>query len=678
MNPATAAPCRRPGLSRLLALILGLVLASIPLAAPHPAQAATPGRMIVIGGWPVGSFVTSTGAYAYCIEPGAVLPAGAQKQRKTVGSLPGYSAYTFDQSGWKGTVTSGPLSGKRLRQINYVLWKHGRTKSTATAVAVQLAVWILRGDPGAEAWLEHHLDWVREHGGQSRIDRAQEMVAEAKAKAVVATAPKPGALKIAQGDDPGTGTVAYPAGTTQLQIDGGEFAGGAQKVQLNGGKAGSLAWRSIAKGDEWQGEHTVEITGKWSLKASGWPARVTVHPPVVAKQQRLAAGVGPVTSTFSGRLSASETVELRFQPVLSTRVPQRLLSAGKDRFSDTVEFDIAEGSEPWPSRDAGEGAEGEGADDSSAAEFVPIVAEGVVYGPFDTPQRVSGEPPAGAPVAGHARLLADRGPGEYRVESDDRPRGSGYYYWVWSIREEAQTPEVRSGGLLPSGYRFADDFGLVEEGQVVPTALRWSTRLVQRRLVDDGARLLELRDTITVRPRSGWLRDAEGAVIPVRIRLTVYRSDARPERAAHAPRTAERVAHSLVEVNERALRGVRSDVIPLPAGTRGWVTVQACLRHEDQPRKWQGYTEEWCDDYGVPAETARIVSGSAAPPDALRLAETGSDAASRDDGSGPLLGVGLLYSGVSSLLIGGLVRQIRARRRRDSSAFAGTVQHPYT
>lgn len=686
-RPRSRSPRGRLPLA-LGALLVGVGLAAASLVTPPPADAATEGRMITIGGWPVGAFRSSSGRYVYCLEPGAVEPSGAQKSARTVSELPAYRAYTFDQSGWDGTVASGSLSGGKLRQINYVLWEHGRTKSASTAVAVQLAVWMLRGDPGAKKWLAHHLDWVKKHGGQKYIDRAEEFVDEARRKAVAAAAPKPAPLKIEQGAEPGTGTVGYPAGTTRLSIDGGVFDEGGTTLKVRDGKAGRAAWRASpqmsAQTGEWRGDAEVSITGKWSLAARGWPAKVSLQPPVVALQQRLASGIGPVSSTFSGVLAGTERVESSFEPVLSTLVETRILTAGEDPFVDTVELDVAEGSNPWPSRRTG-----------GETEFMPLLAEGTVYGPFEQPQSIGAEVPDGAPVAGNAVLRAERGPGAYRVESASMPSGSGYYYWVWRIREEDQPAELRSSGLLPGGYDFADDFGLADEGHVVPTALRWSTELARREL---GVAETELIDRLAVRAEGGtWLRDEHGEPVPARIRFTAFHSESEPEQQAAAPEGARRIAERIVEVDAGAgdekIRNdaddsgvggeagggtgspVQSVALELPVLRAGWVTVQACLREEDQSEEWRGHIEEWCDDYGVPAETAKLSASAPreAPepeqPRRPRLAETGAAGSPGFIGAPRLselsgLAAGLLGAGSAVLLVGGLLRSSTRRRSR--------------
>src|SRR5690554_5425553 len=126
----------------LIAVLIGAGIVTAPHGAEPRAEAAVVGRMLAIGGWEIGAFLSSTGHYVYCIEPGATDPTGNQQAPRRMSSLPGYSGSTFDPTGWSGPVTSSALSGDKLRQINYVLTRHGNTTDAGTAVVVQLAIWI--------------------------------------------------------------------------------------------------------------------------------------------------------------------------------------------------------------------------------------------------------------------------------------------------------------------------------------------------------------------------------------------------------------------------------------------------------------------------------------------------------------------------------------------------------
>lgn len=602
----------RRGPLRIIAAALLLVWAA--LAVLHdgpPAAAANRGYMVDIGGWMVGTFVSSNGAHTYCVEPGTSEPVAAQRSPRETGTLPGYTGYQPDATGWNAKVTSGPASGETVRRMNYVMWQYGRTTNADQAASVQLAIWLIRDDPGVRDWLEHRLKWVRDHGRGDLIKRAETYVAEARAQARAPQNPSPGALTLRDskvsadetGVVTGTGTVAYPAGTTRLTISGAEFAGGKTSLAISGGRAGSVSWQARLHSEKWEREHRVSVSGAWEAKKSGWPASVVVHPASQENQQWLGSGVSPVDETVRADLkSVTVALDSQFSPELTTEVPERFVERESGVFSDTVSVTVGEGSAPWAARRNPEGD----------AEFAPVTAEGELFGPFDTPLEESEAPPEGAPVAAHAEIVADRGPGTYEVDADP-PVSSGYYSWVWSVREDRQTEEIRAAELLPNGYAFSDRFGVEAEGQTVPTALRWTTQLVESRIGLDDMRV---RDRLTPESAHGpWLRDAEGHPLPAVLTLTAYHSAAEPEQSAEVPEDATVIGSTQVTVGADG-ETVEAEPIDVPFETRGWVTVRTCLNRDEQVEESREYFEEWCDDYGIPSETAKI-----APPEVVTEAQ---------------------------------------------------------
>lgn len=578
-----------------LAVVLGLSIVVLGGPGQTPASAYTPGRMLDFNGWPVGTFQLANGQFVYCVEPGANPPNQTQQWADVVDELRGYSIDMSDVTGWSGQVSTAPISGEPLRRINYVLSTHGDTQSADTAVAVQFAIWMLREGAGEAAWLAHHIAWVEQHGGMSQMNAARALVAEAIAIALPPSPPSPTALHLREEGDFGEGVVAYPAGATELRISGGAFADGSTVMTLDGSAAGEVSWRAHLHPSGWQRLNHVRVSGSWSLPSRGWPAQLEVYPSLVPEEQTLSWAVGPVSETYSGEWAPVEiAIDTQFSPVLSTQVVERWLPRERTPFADRVTLSVGEDSAPWAQRVHGEGG----------YTFAPIVANGVVYGPFNRPQTLSDSVPVGAPIAGTARLVADRGPGSYEITSAHVPDESGYYYWVWEVAETTQLPEVRSAQLLAADYRFTDRFGLVEEGHVTATRLRWNTELLSNEVTIDQ---LHLTDRLTATLHGGaWLRDETGARIPARIRLSVYESSQMPRQQSELPVGAQEIARGFIEVNAPN-RTITSDPIALPEGTRGWVTIRACLVAEDQQERWRGYVEEWCDDYGVPAETARIV-----------------------------------------------------------------------
>ncbi|XPP25578.1 MAG: hypothetical protein ACNYNX_07945 [Leucobacter sp.] len=456
--------CRNTAYRRIRALIAGLLVLLTGLAlcahlfGTTSSHAAGDGQMLSYGGWTVGTRQLASGEFVYCIEPGALTPAGAQLAPAEVDELRAYSFFTYDDTGWSGVTSSGPVSGESLRRINYVLSQYGEAPDAAHAVAVQFAIWLLRESPGEAAWLDHHIAWVQAHGGAAEIARARALADEARLAAVAPLRATPTPLQLSAGEELGTGTVSYPVGTVELRLEGAVFADGSETLTLDGTAAGVAHWTAQLHAEIWEGHREVGVTGRWDLSQAGWPARLLIYPAEITSEQTLAWAVGPVEEGHSGDFERSSiAIDTVFEPVLSTRVVQRLLIADDDPFADTVTLGVAADSSAWPAR-PGEG---------EAVEYLPLRIEGVVYGPFEEVQPVSAEAPDDAPVAGRAELLADRGPGSYEVTASRLPSESGYYYWVWTVSDAGQDSAIRAAGLLPEGYRFADDFGLPAEQHLV-------------------------------------------------------------------------------------------------------------------------------------------------------------------------------------------------------------------
>lgn len=573
-------------------LVLTLLLMLLMIERIPAARAAESADVVSIAGWELGNFRSSNGEIVYCLEPGGRMPAGAQREPALVSELPAFWTTSFDQTGWSGAVSSAAAGGDTIRRMNYLLSVHGATRDPRAAAAVQLAVWLVRPDPGTDAWMKHHIIWAETHGAADIVQRARALASEARTNAVPVRIELPGALELRADDGFRSGELSYPSGTTSVTIAGARFPDGSTTRTIVDGAAGTVAWRAELHADGWERKRTVTAEGAWKVSKAQWPDSLRLHPPTVDAQQRLGAGIGPGQARREGRFEPTSLEhDERFEPVLTTRVPQVDLIRERDRFADTVTLAIEEQGRPWPWRMKG-----------GEVEHAPVRAEGTVYGPFAQAPVEGERVPAGAPVAARATLLASRGPGEYSVSADSAPDEAGYYVWVWRIRGDRQPQDVRSAGLIDPEYRFQDRFGVSEEQHRVATALRWTTRISA-----DGLRWDHrgFSDRVTVELQHGaWLRDENGDRIPARIRLTAYGSEQRPERRAEPPADAPELAASFVEVNAPGV--VESEPMELPHGTRGWVTVQACLRQEDQDPRAAGAFEDWCDDYGIPDETAEI------------------------------------------------------------------------
>lgn len=636
------APERRPRRRlRLLSTLLAVPLL-LPAAA-SAAQGASFEGMLSFGGYHVGAFIAADGSRAYCLEPGADAPLSAQDTPIKVSELPAYSISVNDAWGWKGQVRTSEASGQQLRQMNWVLAEHGDTADAAKAAAVQIALWEIRREPGNAAWIDGKYDLFRKNGGSSHIEAGKRLAVESKTAAVGPGVTVPnGALELVAGDSDGTGTVSYPAGTVSLTIAGGTFEDGSTEFKISGSERGTVGWEAIPHEPAWSRLNDVRISGKWSLKQKYWPAELILHPATRDTEQRIGSGVKPVIGDNTGVLDGVvATFDSRFAPALATQVPRDIVLREDGVFGDTVTVTAADS--PWPTRGNG--------------EYLPLVADGTLYGPFDAPQADSVDPPEGAPVAGSASLAIDQGPGDYSADLPVPGASSGYYYWVWGISEERQSEEVRRSEILEPGARYSDRFGVLTERQLVATELRLKTRLLETTLAP-GSRVLE--DTVRASAVGGsWLRDDAGQRIPANVRLTFYQSDTVPIRQAAAPDDARELGAVFVELTEPET-WVAAPPFEIPADTQGWVTVQACVFNEDQSETALGLISEWCDDFGVPDETAEL---TVEPVTLSKLAQTGAAAGgmSTTSMSALLIAAGMATAG--GLLSGIVVIRKRLDRR---------------
>lgn len=592
MNTSGVSRITRRARSALGALLTALLAAvGLIVVMPTAANAATLDNMLAFNGFHVGAFRSSNGDLVYCLEPAADTPFGSQLAPRNVSSLPGYSVYVSDGWGWAGNVSTSATTSEQMRQMNWIISEHGPGASPERAVEIQLALWEIRREPGNAAWIDGKLGLIAEYGGQAHVTAGRALADEARrsARGPGYAAPDSG-LAIELGTVHGTGTVSYPAGTTKLRIEGGKFPNGSSEFEIGDGAAGTVTWTASLHESGWNREHTVNISGDWERPERYWPAELILYPAEVHAQQRLGAGVASVSGINRGEFQeVSVTVDSRFAPTIVTQTPTFLVDREDGTFTDLVTVASLDNGAPWP---------------SYLGTHLELEAHGTLYGPFATPQVESSDPPFAAPVAARTSLLLDRGPAEYEVSLHGEQREAGYYYWVWEVREDQQTVEVRNSGLLEPGGVYADNFGVSAESQLVASELRWITALKERELSQER---LVLEDSIRVSLNGGsWVRDEFGERIPATIRFTVYQSDEQPERLAEPPVEAREIGRFFTEVST-VDEWIDAPPFDLPAGTTGWVTVRACLFVEDQEQRVRGYLKEWCDDFGVPEETARII-----------------------------------------------------------------------
>ncbi len=597
--------------------LAGLVLASgfsvaDVITSTSSAQAATPYVGLYNGrGEGVGSLMHSDGTQVYCLEIVRYNEVGrVDAPLVSTGTLPAASGGVFINGSVYPSVTVPESNSETVRQINYVLSKWGRTQDGQQAAAVQLAVWQLRGGSGDFDRLYATYAGMGDAiaGGTSAL--ANQLAAEARVTQSVQTVP---VSPIVQQSTPYRGTLNVSAGTTVVTIVNGVFLGqpgvdvsaDGRTATVADGAAHNIQWQGQpSEADEFGRYYTVEFNGSYEVMVAG-STILRADQGSSPEDQDLGTGDGEmVAGTFDAIYWDPDTI---WSPVLSTETPSKLVQEG-EAFSDTVTFDVAEGSNPWRTAVRANGE----------TMYAPITAEGTLYGPFlsDPALNPSGTPPVGAPVAATATVTTDtaQGPGMYTVDTGDQVSTEpGYYTWVWDIDFADQAasvvspPPSSSGQVhpsLPENYFFTDGFGQASEGQLTPSNLEINTELSDHSVVIGGS----VTDDVTLNLlRGGWLQDENGGRTAFNLRGTVYLTDEAPVQQETAPADAVILGTTSVSANTPGV-AVTSESIRVPLSTDAqYLTVQWCLLDEDQTDSARGKAVETCDDFGVPSETAEIV-----------------------------------------------------------------------
>ncbi len=191
-------------------------------------------------------------------------------------------------------------------------------------------------------------------------------------------------------------------------------------------------------------------------------------------------------------------VSLDFQPEIRTQVASTFVGQG----------------EPLVDQVTAAAAAGDWWTEISGAP-VPLTAEGVLYGPFDSMPAQSPTPPAGSPVAA-TDTMTFHGPGTLSSSANLLASGSGYYTWVWSIRKASQPTAYAK-------YIRADathDFGLEAETHIVPFRPVVTTA-VRDRVVEPGESFID-EWTFDAAPGDLWLSQRDGSPVQVTGFGTLY------------------------------------------------------------------------------------------------------------------------------------------------------------
>ncbi|MEB4613384.1 hypothetical protein, partial [Leucobacter sp. M11] len=621
----------------------------------------------------VGAYRAPDGTLVYCLEWGKQTPSLASdpaQKRSVVGSYRGWSDAEVAKVGW-------------------LITEHGQTEDPVIAASVAVAIWLRHpgtidpftgeneffvqaiGDNALRAkilaegrrlgtLMDAALSDAPKPGGSVRVSEPRPVAAETETEADAPADTGLGGPQRYEGTVSVTGLPRGASGTVRLGEGAAFAAEGTDSVPAEPSAAvraitGNAELRYVAEPiDADLGELRIRAEGEFTLPGGRAGASIVLWRSGGEFQDM--AGAGERTREQRFTLRGSAATELRFAPELTTAVPSRVVAAG-ERLRDRVRAELAEGSRPW--RRLSDGT------------YLPVTAECSLYGPTrDAPEPRDEVPEDATLASGPVRLTLGGGtadPGAEPVEIDfPEPLGeAGFYTAVCGIDAERQDLAA-SAEAVPAGYRFVDRYGLPNETQLRPMALRFRTELSEQ-TARPGAVVEDVIDAEVrnIGAAGGRLR-VGGEEAPIRLRGTAYWSETRPEQQPEPPADAEPIADlesSLLPGHSRT-----SAKLTLPERS-GWVTVRWCTDPEGTDPAEPGLVEPWCDDYGVPAETVALVAEPEPPapapkpegaPDARGpLAQTGGPGR----GSGALLGVALATAAAGA----GILPLSLRKHRRDGA-----------
>lgn len=564
----------------LVAALTGVLVFGGLLLAPSSATAATNGVGYFEPIGNLGSYSVGDGQNVYCLQPGELAPYGST-------SFAGYQQW--------GTMTADENA-----RVNYAISEYGQTNDRRIAAAVAMYVWSV-ADP--VTYNSHGMSGdvyyvyrAPESDHPAILGTLNQIRAEAASITASPTGAGSGQLTF-QVDDfnnyAGTLTVQSlsPAGATgTLVLTNGIFLATGTNT-LSGATLGSqYDIQGIPPADDGAG-YKISVNGTFSV-SSGYGGNLAVY--TTPGQQALGGPGQPATTVFSLFAEDPTDRSVSFQPVVTTAVANKFIEFGQP-FDDNVTFSTAANASgvnnPWYQS-------------ATTGQYISVVANAVIYGPFSSQPIESDTVPVDAPVAGTATVTTSATDGPtvtYPVESSDVSLEAGFYTWVWTIDAADQSPITDL--FIEDDYLFVDRFGQVAETHISPSQIQFVTDL------DLGVTTLggQVDDTITPGLSGGaWLR-VGGERVPVTLTGNAWWTPQQPVVSSTPSADAE-----LLGTYSATLTGPTAVIAPdIEVGYRaGWVTLQWCIVEANQPAQFQGMVSEWCDQFGVPAETVQVLAPS--------------------------------------------------------------------
>lgn len=595
-----------PAMSRIVAALLAFMVAIAGVVFVSSASnAATHGIGFDEGDGFLGSYVSSDGTRVFCID---------------AGNDDWYSGTYFSHYGKRSgsTYPPGVSEDQAYARANYLLTNYANTGDPVTAAAVAMLVWYFIDYSNASAHASPYsiVTYYSYRAGSNQPAVAamyNALLAQANGVEPTYGGSGSGVLNFnvdSHNNYNGTVTMNGTAGAVgTITLTNGIFVSNGTNT-LTGATAGTayavtgvvpeVGAPADPLGTPFVAGGTYKIwgTGHFTAGAGGYLPEVAVYATGSGGQWMATAGRNP-TSEFDVTGQDPMFRATQFGPAVTT-VATQFVEIG-ETFSDTITFTTAADdtglNNPWFY--------------SSVNGYVPVTANGTLYGPYLSPPAASGTVPSGAPVAGTASVTSSTADGptvDYTATSDTVASESGYYTWVWSIDWNDQTPAAQYFIPGPSPvhpdqepYYFQDSFAQVVETSIVASTIT-ATSQVTASEVAFGA---EITDSLTVGVSGGGWIQADGGRVPVTFRGTAYYVAENPTRQAGVPSDATPLGTTTLTV--RAPGTYVSDPLVADVTVEGYIVWVWEILESDQPEAYRGLVNEWADDFGIPAETQAIL-----------------------------------------------------------------------
>lgn len=537
-------------------------------------------------GW-LGSIETSAGSgiFGYCIDPYGTFPSGTTTNAGLITEIEGTTSATHPGHNGTRDVTSAA----NMKRLNYALSTYGPGATTnVRAAALAAYVYSITSSDHFGDDVYYFIDIrVPSASRQAVKDRYQVIKNATNDKYNETISGRKAKLDIVM-DTPPLLTGHVNVSVTPATADGvltleGAYRAGTTDPTTNVTNGSRVNIEAIPT-PQGQSLYEVRATATFTTPST-YNSNVRMYRTNNTWAQRIIRAGTMADGTFNAAAAVSDPVDGEFEPVVTTNVVSPFVAQGESCF-DTLTADVVDDAFPWRR-------------DEITGNYLPVRADGVLYGPFTDPIAQSVLPPVDAPVASTGFVTLN-GPGEYLSGAFDCDQ-SGYYTFVWTISESAQGPLTRPA--IPDGYVFVDEFGIPAESLLKEAIAEISTDVTDQTVglwqpVDDNV-------TITQDPATGvWPNDDEGAPLPLELTGTAYwvEGTTAPAQSASVPAGATVLGTRSMVVTEPGTYPV-APITPT-AATPGYV-VWVWEVSEDGV-----YFMPAVEDFGVPSQMAQVLAPS--------------------------------------------------------------------